>query len=186
RYKMESWEHDQSMVLVLNENFHGDKPSVTRIEYTIFENPPADALNVFQTGELDVAQVTVNNFDFVSGDSELSPLQYHQAVSGTWELRLDMSNAASAIADVNVRKALYLAIDRDLLTQTVLKGYMTPAYVLLPPDIPSYNPDLRLQGTLDDAKKFLSDAGFANGEGFKGIQLGYAAAQENAELVAQA
>jgi oligopeptide transport system substrate-binding protein len=186
RYKMESWEHDQSMVLVLNENFHGDKPSVTRVEYTIFENPPADALNVFQTGELDVAQVTVNNFDFVSGDSELSPLQYHQAVSGTWELRLDMSNAASAIADVNVRKALYLAIDRDLLTQTVLKGYMTPAYVLLPPDIPSYNPDVRLQGTLDDAKQFLADAGFPNGEGFPGIQLGYAAAQENAELVAQA
>jgi oligopeptide transport system substrate-binding protein len=186
RYKMESWEHDQSMVLVLNENYHGEKPGVTRIEYTIFENPPEQGLTAFQTGDVDLAQVTVANFDFVSNDSELSPLQYHQSVSGTWELRLDMANTASALADVNVRKALYLAIDRDVLTQTVLKGYMTPAYVLLPPDIPSYNPDVRLQGTVDDAKTFLANAGFPNGEGFPGIQLGFAAAQENAQLVSEA
>jgi oligopeptide transport system substrate-binding protein len=186
RYKMESWEHDQSMVLVQNENYHGDKPAITRIEYTIFENPPEQALTAFQTGDVDLAQVTVANFDFVNGDPDLSPLQYHQEVSGTWELRLDMSNTSSAIADVNVRKALYLAIDRDVLTQTVLRGYMTPAYVLLPPDIPSYNPDVRLQGTIDDAKKYLADAGYPNGEGFPGIQLGFVAAQENAQLVSEA
>ncbi|MEA2512641.1 MAG: oligopeptide transport system substrate-binding protein [Thermomicrobiales bacterium] len=186
RYKMESWEHDQSMVLVQNENYHGEKPTITRIEYTIFENPPEQALTAFQTGDVDLAQVTVANFDFVSNDPELNPLQYHQAVSGTWQLRLDMGNTASAIADVNVRKALYLAIDRDVLTQTVLKGYMTPAYVLLPPDVPSYNPEVRLQGTIEDAKKYLADAGFANGEGFPGLQLGFAAAQENAQLVSEA
>ncbi|MEA2596518.1 MAG: oligopeptide transport system substrate-binding protein [Thermomicrobiales bacterium] len=186
RYKMESWEHDQSMVLVQNENYHGEKPTITRIEYTIFENPPEQALTAFQTGDVDLAQVTVANFDFVSNDPELSPLQYHQAVSGTWQLRLDMGNTASALADVNVRKALYLAIDRDVLTQTVLKGYMTPAYVLLPPDVPSYNPEVRLQGTIEDAKKYLADAGFANGEGFPGLQLGFAAAQENAQLVSEA
>ena len=186
RYKMESWDHSQSMVLVQNENFHGDKPQVTRIEYTIFENPPDQALTAFETGGVDLAQVTVSNFDFVNGDPDLSQLLYHQDVSGTWELRLDMSNASSAIADVNVRKALYLAIDRDVLTKSILKGYMTPAYVLLPPDIPSYNPDVRLQGTVDDAKKYLADAGFPDGNGFPGLQLGFTARQENAQLVSEA
>jgi oligopeptide transport system substrate-binding protein len=186
RYKMESWDHSQSMVLVQNENFHGDKPNVTRIEYTIFENPPDQSLTAFETGGLDLAEVTVSNFDFVNGDPDLGPLLYHQDVSGTWELRLDMSNASSAIADVNVRKALYLAIDRDVLTKSILKGYMTPAYVLLPPDIPSYNPDVRLQGTVDDAKKFLAEAGFPGGNGFPGLQLGFLARQENAQLVSEA
>jgi len=186
RYKMESWDHSQSMVLVQNENFHGDKPHVTRIEYTIFENPPDQALTAFETGGVDLAEVTVSNFDFVNGDPDLSQLLYHQGVSGTWELRLDMSNASSAIADVNVRKALYLAIDRDVLTKSILKDYMTPAYVLLPPDIPSYNPDVRLQGTVDDAKKFLADAGFPDGNGFPGLQLGFLARQENAQLVSEA
>lgn len=186
RFKMESWEHDQSLVMVQNENYYGTKPSVTRIEYTIFENPPEQALTAFQTGDVDLAQVTVANADFVAGDSDLSALQYRQAVSGTWELRLDMANTASAIADVNVRKALYLAIDRDLLTQTVLKGFMTPAYILTPPDIPSHDPAGRLEGTVEDAKQYLADAGYPNGDGFPGIQLGFAAAQENAQLVSEA
>ena len=97
-----------------------------------------------------------------------------------------MSNTESAIADVNVRKALYLAIDRDVLTSVVLKGFTTPVYVLTSPDIPSYDENARLAGTIDDAKQYLADAGFPNGEGFPGIQLGYAAAQENAQLVSEA
>jgi len=186
RFKMESWDHDQSMVIVQNENFHGTKPTLTRIEYTIFEDPPTQGLTAFQTGDADLAQVTVANADFVASDPDLSPLQYSQAVSGTWQLRLDMSNEASVLADVNVRKALYLAIDRDLLTKTVLKGYATPVYVLTSPDIPSYDENARLQGTLEDAKKYLADAGFADGAGFPGFALGYNAAQENSQLVSEA
>jgi oligopeptide transport system substrate-binding protein len=186
RFTMESWEHDQSMVLVQNANFHGAKPAITRIEYAIFEDPPTQGLTAFQTGEVDLAQVTVANADFVASDPELSELQYHQAVSGTWQLRLDMSNAASALADVNVRKALYLAIDREVLTSNVLKGFTTPVYVLTSPDIPSYNENARLTGTIEDAKKYLADAGFADGKDFPGFQLGYSAAQENAQLVSEA
>jgi oligopeptide transport system substrate-binding protein len=186
RYTMESWEHDQSMTLVRNENFHGAKPKITRIEYTIFEDPPNQGLTAFQTEEVDLAQVTVANADFVASDPDLSALQYKQPVSGTWELRLDMSNAESVISDVNVRKALYLGVDRDVLTSVVLKGFSAPTYVLLPPDIPSYSESARLQGTIDDAKQFLADAGYPNGEGFPGFQLGYVAAQENAQIVCEA
>jgi oligopeptide transport system substrate-binding protein len=186
RYMMESWAHDESMVLARNENFHGEKPAITRIEYTIFQDPPAQALAVFQTDELDLAKVTVANADFVASDPDLSPLQYHEPISGTWELRLDMSNAASAIADVNVRKALYLAVDRDVLAKNVLKGFADPTYVLLPPDIPSYDPDARLQGTVEDAKTYLADAGYPDGKDFPGLQLGYVPKQENAQLMSEA
>jgi oligopeptide transport system substrate-binding protein len=187
RYIMESWEHDQSMTLVLNENYHGTKPTISRIEYTIFEDPTAQGLTAFQTGEVDLAQVSVANADFASSDPELSELQYHQQISGTWELRLDMSNADSVLADVNVRKALYLGIDRELLTSVVLKGFSEPAYILTPPDIPSYSPDtVRLQGGVEEAKQFLADAGYPGGEGFPGFQLGYVATQENAQIVCEA
>jgi oligopeptide transport system substrate-binding protein len=186
RYKMESWEHDQGMVLVRNDQYQGEQPGITRIEYTIFQDPMEQALNAFQTGDVDLAPVSVANADFVSGDSELSQLRIQTPVSGNWQLRLDMSNAASVIADVNVRKALYLGVDRDLLTQNVLKGFNTTAYVLMPPDIPGNDPNARLQGTIDDAKQFLADAGYPNGEGFPGFQLGHSATQENAQLVCEA
>ena len=91
-FTMESWEHDQSMTLVRNENFHGTKPLLSGIEYTIFQDPPTQGLTAFETEDVDLAQVTVANADFVNSDPTLSELVYHQAVSGTWQLRLDMSN----------------------------------------------------------------------------------------------
>ena len=118
RYKMESWEHDQSMVSSRTRTSTATNRTSPASSTRSSRTRPTQALTVFQTGDLDLAQVTVANFDFVNSDPDLSQLHYHQAVSGTWELRLDMSNASSAIADVNVRKALYLAIDRDVLTKT--------------------------------------------------------------------
>jgi len=185
-FKMESWAHDQSMALVKNAAFKGAASGLTRIEYTIFQDPNTQGLTAFQTGNVDLAPVSVANADFVNGDPVLSQLKYQAPVSGTWQLRLDMSNKASAIANVGVRKALYLAVDRNVLTQKVLKGFPQPAYVLTSPDIASYDPTARLDGTVDDAKKYLSDAGFPAGKGFPGFQLGYNAQQENAQLVAEA
>jgi oligopeptide transport system substrate-binding protein len=186
RFKMDSWAHTQSMVLVQNDQFHGEKPGITRIEYTIFEDANAQGLTAFETGDVDLAPVSVANADFVANDPTLSELRYQAPVSGTWQLRIDMSNANSVLKDVNVRKALYLAIDRDVLTQKVLKGFSTPAYVLTSPDIASYDPNARLQGTVEDAKKYLADAGFPDGKDFPGFQLGYNGPQENAQLVSEA
>ena len=47
-FTMESWEHDQSMTLVRNENFHGTKPLLSGIEYTIFQDPPTQGLTALR------------------------------------------------------------------------------------------------------------------------------------------
>src|SRR5262249_35063624 len=140
----------------------------------------------FQTAELDRATVPATSVDFVAGDPTLSKLQRQIPISGSWQLRLDMSNDQSPIANVNVRKALYLAVDRDLLCKQVLKGLNTPTLTLLAPDIPSYNPQNALAGGVDDAKKLLSDAGYPNGQNFPGFKLGYVPSQPSAQLVSEA
>jgi oligopeptide transport system substrate-binding protein len=186
RYYMDSWTHDQKLVLKRNDKFRGTKSAIDTIEYHISEKPAAQGLTAFQAGEVDQATVLATNIDFVNGDATLSKLKRSIPISGTWELRLDNSNKQSPIANVNVRKALYLAIDRDLLCSKVLKGLNTPSLVLLPPDMPGYNPDAALKGTLDDAKKLLSDAGYPGGKGFPGFKLGYVPMQINAQSVSEA
>jgi oligopeptide transport system substrate-binding protein len=186
RYTMESWTPDQSMVLARNENFHGDKPGITKIEYTLFQNENEQALAVFQTGDLDTSPVSAANLDFVKSDPDLSKLLTIFPISGTWQLRLDMSNTASVISNVDVRKALYLAIDRDVLANNVLKGVPTPAYILTSPDIPSYDESARLEGTLDDAKTYLANAGYPDGANFPGFKLGYVSSQQDAQLACEA
>ncbi|MGH2559098.1 MAG: peptide ABC transporter substrate-binding protein, partial [Thermomicrobiales bacterium] len=186
RYTMESWEDDQSMVLVRNESFHGTKPTIERIEYTLFQDPNEQALASFETGEVDVAPVSAAKVDFVASDPDLSELRQTYPVSGTWHLRLDMSNQDSILSNVDVRKALYLAIDRDLLANQVLKGVPAPSLVHTSPDIPSYDSNVGLAGTVEDAKAMLAAAGFPDGNDFPGFRLGYVPTQENAQLVSEA
>ena len=186
RYYLDSWTHDQKMVLKRNDKFRGTKSVIDTIEYHISQTPVTSGLTAFQAGEVDLATVVATNIDFVNGDAKLSALKRTIPISGTWQLRLDNSNAQSPIAMLNVRKALYLAIDRVLLCSKVLKGLNVPSLVLLPPDMPGYNPDAALKGTMDDAKKLLSDAGFAGGKGFPGFKLGYSPKQPNAQAVSEA
>jgi oligopeptide transport system substrate-binding protein len=186
RYTLDSWTHDQKMVLVRNEKYRGKKSAIDRIEYTLFQNPDAQGITAFQAGELDEANVIATSADFVTSNGTLSKLQRQVPISGTWQLRIDLSNDQSPLSKVGIRKALYLGIDRDLLCKKILKGLNTPALTLLPSDVPSYNPKAALTGTVADAKKYLADAGYPDGKNFPGFKLGYVPTQATAQLVSEA
>jgi oligopeptide transport system substrate-binding protein len=161
-------------------------PTIERIEYTLFENDETQGVAAYEADELDIALVSAADMERVSNDPELSQQLHVWSRSANWQLRLDMSNAASPLADRNVRQALYLAIDREVLTKNVLKGTMEPAWTFVPPGTVGYFPDARLQGTVDDAKQLMADAGYPDGAGFPGFKLTYVPTQGDATLMSQA
>ena len=185
-FRPESWEIDQKWTIVRNENYWGTMPTIERIEYTLFENDETQGVAAYEADELDIAQVSAADMERLSNDPELSQQLHIWSRSANWQLRLDMSNAASPLAELNVRQALYLAIDRERLATNVLKGTMEPAWTFLPSGTMGYNPDARLQGTVDDAKQLMADAGYPDGAGFPGFKLVYVATQGDATLMSQA
>lgn len=185
-FRPESWEIDQKWTLVRNENYWDAMPTIERIEYTLFENDETQALASYEADELDIALVSAADMERVQSDPVLSEELHVWARSANWQLRLDMSNAASPLADRNVRQALYLAIDREALTQNVLKGTMAPAWTFIPAGTIGHNPDARLQGTVEEAKQLMADAGYPDGAGFPGFKLVYVATQGDAVLMSQA
>jgi ABC-type oligopeptide transport system substrate-binding subunit len=106
--------------------------------------------------------------------------------SHNWQLRIDHRNPNTVLKNLNVRKALYLAIDRDLIVTQLLKGQGTPSWNFVPPDIPGNNPAAKLPGGPAEAKQFMADAGYPNGQGFPGFKLGYVPTQAEAILISQA
>ena len=83
--------------------------------------------------------------------------------------------------DVRVRRALALAIDRESLTRNVVRGGQVPAYALTPPSA-AYTPEARLEGTLDDARRLLAEAGFPGGKGFPPVELLYNTQENHRKL----
>jgi oligopeptide transport system substrate-binding protein len=69
--------------------------------------------------------------------------------------------------DVRVRKALNLAVDRELITREVLGVGQTPAFDFVPPGIRGYTPpDTGISYDVQQARRLLAEAGFPEGRGF--------------------
>lgn len=87
--------------------------------------------------------------------------------------------------DKRVRKALALAIDRESLVKHVTRGGQEPAYAVSYPGTAGYFPRAKLEGTIDEAKRLLTEAGFPDGKGMPTIELLYNTS-ENHRAVAEA
>ena len=77
-----------------------------------------------------------------------------------------MNTRLPHLADVRVRKALAMTIDRELLIENVLNGLFTPSYAITPPGLLGYYPPKLFSYDPDQARQLLAEAGYPNGEGF--------------------
>ena len=72
--------------------------------------------------------------------------------------------------DVRVRRALSLALDRDVLAERVTRAGETPAHTLVPAETPEApTPPERRAEELREAKRLLAEAGFPDGKNFPEI-----------------
>lgn len=85
--------------------------------------------------------------------------------------------------DLKVRRALSMAVDRDLLNETVLENIMQPAYFLTPPGTIGYEPPVTFGYDPEQARALLAEAGYPNGEGFPSFEILYNT-QENHRKIA--
>ena len=88
--------------------------------------------------------------------------------------------------DPRVRRAFSLAIDRERLVATVLKGHGRPAFSLVPSGAGGYTfpPFCRYDPV--EAKKLLREAGFPDGAGFPALEYTLSSRSEDVLLLAQA
>jgi oligopeptide transport system substrate-binding protein len=122
------------------------------------------ALNVYLTGELDwipsgyypqeLGPELKKRADFYSGPALI-----------LYMYRINCTR--KPFDDVRVRKALNLAIDRELITKDVLALGQLPATHAVPPGIRGYeSPPSGISYDVVQAKKLLAEAGFPDGKGF--------------------
>ncbi|MDQ6907352.1 MAG: peptide ABC transporter substrate-binding protein [Chloroflexota bacterium] len=163
-YILKEWKHDQLMAFEPNPNYWGAKPTITRAEFTIYDDTLTKSLPAYENNELDSAQVSPGEYDRVLKDPKLSKELKGYPLSQTNMIQCDATSKPTS--DVRVRNALSLAFDRETLTNIVLKKYYLPAATILPPDIAGHNPTAALTGGVEKAKQLLVDAGFPNGQGW--------------------
>ena len=179
-YKLVSREPDVKTVLAANENYwgKGEFPlEITEIVYTPIQNP-ATRVAALLSGEVDFIQdVPVQDLARVNDTDglEVRTAPQNRVIffgmnMGDADLKNDNVEGKNPFADVRVRKAMNLAINRDAIKQVVMRGQSAPAGMIAPPFVNGWNEamDGASKTDIDAAKALLAEAGY--GDGFS-IQL---------------
>jgi len=163
-YKVAEWRSGDFIRLVKNEAF-ADAASVCFKEVVIYTQSDHDAMvRRAQAGDIDM------NNSFPTGQLEETKkkLPGWPRVSPMMATTYVAANISKApFNDVRVRKALALAMDREYITQDILKGGEIPAYGFVPKGLNGYpNPaEFSWKSTpradrLKEALKLLQEAGY--------------------------
>ncbi len=171
-FKLVKWEHNKRMEWEPNPYYNGPhKPGIQRVVQLI---GTADTVwfNAWLNRETDlVAILQPAEVAFIRADPKLNPLLHFFNNFQTAYLALDTMNPP--LNNLKLRQALSHAIDRVTLCTQVMNGTRVPAYSMLPPGFPAYNPDLKsIQDyNVEKARELLAEAGYPNGKDSTGKQL---------------
>jgi peptide/nickel transport system substrate-binding protein len=174
-YVLQSREPDVKTVMTLNENYWGKDQfplEVTEIVYTPIQNP-ATRVAALLSGEIDFLQdMPVQDLDRVSGADGLMVRKAPQnrviffgMNMGADDIEADNVDGKNPLADVRVRKAMSMAINRDAIQKVVMRGQSQPAGMIAPPFVNGWTEEMDSESKTDieGAKALMAEAGYAEG-----------------------
>lgn len=166
-FKMQEWKHNDQVVVVKNENYWDAKSvKLSEVTFKLIEDNKA-ALTAFESGQLDALEhIPIEDIERLKAAKILKIAPY----IGTSYYRFNVTK--KPFNDVKVRKALTLAINRQMLIDKVVKGGQLPAYAFTPPGMVDVEAgkDFRKVGgdyikeDVAAAKALLAEAGYPDGK----------------------
>lgn len=167
RYIMKQWDKGQQVILTANPDYYGDEPEMKTVTVLFMDEDAAYAAAL--SGQVDLAYTsaaysdqTVDGFSLLACKTVDNRGFNLPAIPAgeTDENGVPLGNDFTS--DINVRRAINLAIDRDEMIEHVLNGYGTAAYSVCD-QMPWYNEAAEVDYDPDMAAAILKEAGWLAG-----------------------
>jgi peptide/nickel transport system substrate-binding protein len=148
-YVLDSWESGNSIVLELNETYWGERPSVEQMTF-VWRAEPSVRASMVKNGEADIAVS-------LSADDDAGDSPRDVVIPEGVYFRID--TACPALADIRVRRAINLAIDRETIVNALFGGLAVPANgQIITPSTFGHNSELEATYDLAEAKALIEEA----------------------------
>ncbi len=163
KYIMKQWDAGQQVIFEANPDYYGKEPNVKKLTVIFMEEDTA--LAAAQAGEVDVVYTAASYADLkVDGYSLFKAETVDNRGFNLPAVKRHTDNKGTVIgnnftADVEVRRAINIGIDRDRVIDDVLNGYGCAAYSVCD-KMPWYNGEAEVAYNPDKAKEILDNAGW--------------------------
>ena len=158
-FKLRQWQENSLLVLEKNELYYEE---MAKVDFVVFHLWAGVPMNLYETGEIDVASVSLAYIDKVT--DEAGP--FYQDLKITPELSfyyIGFNTTEPPFDDANIRRAFSQAIDKDKLVSLVFRDMVQPAYGILPPGMPGYNESLSgLDFNIDKARELIANSKYGD------------------------
>ena len=179
-YRFVEWNRGESIIAEINPDYWGDGGTIPRFTVRIIPDAQT-ALAALQNGEVHLV------LDILPEQVDLVP--QFKSVAATEFSYVAFNTFVPEMSSPDVRIAMNMAIDKELLAETIYEGFGRPNQAQhMAPGSTGFNPDVGpYPYDPDGARALLAEAGYADGfEVTLNIPIGrYLRAEESGRLIAQ-
>ena len=162
-YIITEWIPQEGMILRANENCWQGPPKNDGLDLR-FITDSREITRMFDNGEIDVLDLDeVGNAAefFLHGDIYQNRLFHVPRIGITY---IALNESIAPLNDVRVRKAMQMALNREVLLEAVYGGRGAVENGIFPRGLYGYNPDLpEIPCDIEEAHRLLSEAGYPDG-----------------------
>lgn len=167
-YQLREWRLGERITLEANKRYHLGAPKVQQV---VYELSGGSALTRYESGELDVASISISDIDRARDPNSKLNKEYKVFPQLTISY-IAFNTKTPPFDDVNVRKALALSIDRKKISEVTFNNMLAPATGVLPPQLPGYTKDDKTYPfNAEEAKKALAASKYRDAKGLPPITI---------------
>ncbi|WP_048134816.1 ABC transporter substrate-binding protein [Methanosarcina sp. 1.H.T.1A.1] len=170
-YKLIQWDKGQQAIFNLNEDYYGKKPFFKKITMLFLDKETAFA--AARSGDVDLAEIDINHANQTIDGYNLMSLPSSRAFGVSFPLQNNTGEISlqgdpignNVTADLAIRKALNIGIDRKAILDGVIYGKGDVEYTGV--DQRNFgNPEAKINDSnLEEAKIMLENAGWKDNDG---------------------
>ncbi|MDM4767409.1 ABC transporter substrate-binding protein [Pelomonas sp. SE-A7] len=172
-YKITGWQPDQKVSLTLNKDWWDQHHNnVAEVQYLPIKSD-ATRVAALLSGDVDLlTDLPTQDVARLKSDPRIKLVEgpetrtvFFALDQGSEELRGSNVKGKNPFKDRRVREAMSIAIDREAIKRTTMRGLSIPAALMIPPGVNGHSAELDavVRPDLDKARKLLADAGYAQG-----------------------
>ena len=161
-FKLAEYRIGERLILERNDNYYKEKAKVERV---VFNLAGGQTMAMYENDEIDFTGVGLFDIDRILDPQEPLNDELIIAAPEFTVSYIGFNTSMAPFDDRKFRQALNHAIDKRLIASEIFSDLAVPAYGILPPGFPGYNPDLAgLEHDPELAKQLLAESSYADPE----------------------